>query len=49
MAYWLRRWIPKSGVPGSKPIGGSKVDSAFDPSGFHRMSTKKSWVLYGKK
>ena len=29
MAQWLRRWIPNSGVPCSKPLGGSKVDSAF--------------------
>ena len=28
----LRRWIPNPGVPCSKPLGGSKVDSAFHPS-----------------
>ena len=31
IAQWLRRWIPNPGVPCSKPLGGSKVDSAFHP------------------
>ena len=31
MAWWLRRWIPIPGVPGSKPFGDSKVDLAFHP------------------
>ena len=26
------RWIPKPGVPSSKPLADSKVDSAFHPS-----------------
>ena len=32
MAQWLERRIPNPGVPGSKPLGGSKVDSAFHSS-----------------
>ena len=32
VTQWLRRWIPNPGVPCSKPLGGSKVDSAFHPS-----------------
>ena len=32
MAYWLRHWIPDPGIPCSKSLGGSKVDSAFHPS-----------------
>ena len=32
MAQWLKRWIPNPGVPCSKPLGGSKVDSAFHSS-----------------
>ena len=29
MAKWLRCWIPNPVVPSPKPLGGSKVDSAF--------------------
>ena len=32
MAFWLERWIPNPGVPISKSLGRSKVDSAFHPS-----------------
>ena len=32
IAEWLRRCIPNPGVPCSKQLGGSKVDSAFHPS-----------------
>ena len=32
MAQWLRRWILNPGVPCSKPLSGSKVDSAFHTS-----------------
>ena len=49
MAEWLSRWIPNPGVPCSKPLGGSKVDSAFHPSEVDKMSTKSFWELSGKK
>ena len=49
MAKWLRRWIPNPGVPCSKPLGGSKVDSAFHPSEVDKMSTRNFWELSGKK
>ena len=45
----LRRWIPNPGVPCSKPLGGSKVDSAFHPPEVDRMSTRNFWELSGKK
>ena len=32
MVWWLKHWIPNPGVPSSKPLGGSKVDSAFHSS-----------------
>ena len=43
------RWIPNPGVPCSKPLGGSKVDSAFHPSEVDKMSTSNFWELNGKK
>ena len=49
MAWWLRRWITNPGVPCSKPLGGSKVDSAFHPSEVDKMSTRKFWELNGRK
>ena len=36
----LRRWILNPGVPCSKPLGGSKVDSAFHPFKVDQMSTR---------
>ena len=45
----LRRWIPNLEVPGSKPLGGSKVDSAFHSSEVDQLSNKTSWGLSGKK
>ena len=36
-------------LPCSKPLGGSKVDSAFHPSKVDKMSTKNFWELSGKK
>ena len=45
----IRRWIPNPGVPYSKPLGGSKVDSAFHPSEVDKMSTRNFWELSGKK
>ena len=45
----LSRWIPNPGVPCSKPLGGSKVDSAFHPSEVDKMSTRNFWELSGKK
>ena len=49
MAEWLRHWIPNPGVPGLKPLGGFKVDSAFHPSEFNELNTRNSWELNGKK
>ena len=46
---WLRRWIFNLWVSSSKPPGGSKVDSAFNPSMVNEMSTRYSWGLSGKK
>ena len=37
------------GVLCSKPMGGSKVDSAFHPSEVGKMSTRSFWELSGKK
>ena len=37
------------GVPGSKPLGGSKDDSAFHPSEVNKMSTRNFWELSVKK
>ena len=42
-------WIPNPGVPWSKPLGGSKVDSAFHPSEVDKMSTRSFWEISGKK
>ena len=47
--YERRRWIPNPGVPCSKPLGGSKVDSAFHPPEVDKMSTRNFWELSGKK
>ena len=35
--------------PRSKPLDGSKVDSAFQPSKVNKMSTRNFWELRGKK
>ena len=37
------------GVPCSKPLSGSIVDSAFRPSGVDKMSTRNFWGLSGKQ
>ena len=47
--YALRCWIPNPWVLCSKPLGGSKVDSAFHPSEVGKMSTRNFWELSGKK
>ena len=39
----------RSGAPCSKPLGGSKVESAVHPSDVDKMSTRDSWQLSGKK
>ena len=43
-------WIPNQGVPCSKPLGGSKVDSAFHLSEVDKTSTKNfgNLVVKGK-
>ena len=48
-ALWLGRWIPNPWVPGSKPLGGSRVDSVFHLSEVDQMSTRTFWGLSGKK
>ena len=41
--------ISNPGFLFSKPLGGSKVDSAFHPSKVDKMSTRNIWELSGKK
>ena len=43
------RWIPNLGVPYSKPLGGSKVDSAVHPSKVDQLSARNIWGISGKK
>ena len=38
----------QSTVPCSKPLGGSKVDSAFHPFKVNQMSNRNFWELSGK-
>ena len=38
MTLWLGRWIPNLGVPGSKPLVGSKVDLVFHSSKIDQVS-----------
>ena len=40
ITQWLRCWIPNPGISCSKPLGGSKVDSAFHPSTIDKMSAR---------
>ena len=50
--YWALgdlQVIPSPGVLYSKPLGGSKVDSAFHPSEVDKMRTRNFWELNGKK
>lgn len=35
-------------VPSSKPLGDSKLNSAFHPFEVNQVSTKTSWGPYGK-
>ena len=49
VAVMASHWIPNPEVLGSKPLGSSKVDSAFHPSRVPEMSTRNSWRLSGKK
>ena len=42
------QWIPNPGVQCSKPLGGSKVNSAFHLSEVDKVSTRKFWGLSGK-
>ena len=44
----LRRWIPNPGVLFSRPLGCSKVDSAFHLSEIDKMSTRNFLELNGK-
>ena len=43
-ASWLRSWIPNPGIPSSKPLVGSKFDSAFHPSEVNQTSTRVSGI-----
>ena len=45
----LKCWIPNPGVPCSKLLAGSKVDSAIHPSGVDKMSTRNLWEVSDKK
>ena len=49
LSQWLRYWISNPGVPCSKPLCGSKVNSAFHPSEVDEMSTRNFCELSGKK
>ena len=44
LSCWLRCWISNPGVPYSKPLGGSKVNSAFHPYKVHKMSTSNIYL-----
>ena len=43
VASCLRSWISNPGVPRSKPLGDSKVNSVFHPSDGDQLSTRNSW------
>ena len=45
MTLWLWHWISIPGVPSSKPLGGSKIDSIFQSSKVDKMSTTNSFGL----
>ena len=47
MTLWLERSILNPRVMGSKPLGDSKVESAFHSSEVGQMSNKNSWGLKG--
>ena len=49
MTYWLKGWISNPWVPCSKPLGDSKVGTAFHPSEVDEMSIKNFWELSGEK
>ena len=54
MDLWSNGLVVKAldfnpGVLCSKPLGASKVDSAFHPSEVDQMSTRIFWELGGKK
>ena len=40
---------PNPGIPDSKTLGGSKVNSAVHPSEVDKISTRNLWKLRGKK
>ena len=48
-SQWLRRWIPNPGVRYSKPLCGSKVNSAFHLSEVNKTSDRNFQGLSGKK
>ena len=45
MAWWLGCLIPNPGVLCSKPLGDSKVNSAFHHSKVGKMSARNFWEL----
>ena len=42
MAEWLRYWISNPGVPCSKPLSNSKIDSTFHPSTLGQIQSTES-------
>ena len=44
MAWWSMRWIPNPGVPCSKSLDGSKVDSVFHPSEVGKISIYQKFL-----
>ena len=44
---WLGCWAPNSGVPDSKLLDNSKVNSVLHPSEVDYMSTRNFWGLSG--
>ena len=47
MISFMEQW--PSGYPGSKPLSGPKVDSAFYPFEVNQIGTRNFWELSGKK
>ena len=45
--WYIRGWIPNPTVLCSKPLGSFKVDTAFHPSKFDKMSTRDFWEVSG--
>ena len=48
MAQWLRYWISNLGIPWTRTLNGSKVDSVFHPSKVDKRVPRISGNLVGK-